>query len=200
MGFTRSSFNMKSFAFLALFCLASPALGHPQYYYGVPRPVASSRPAPAAFNARPYAGAPAGPASLYAEGPAGPAAPIQVPNMLPEPFRSEIAAVMKTGLAIVENPIMDTEQFQTLYQQSRDIAAKAVPQELKEPLYALGQTSLKVLTNPTDANTLTNLMEQSIDVVNKVPQSIMGQARFFMDMFLQPSAGAAPAIPSLTEV
>ena len=168
------------FAFLALFCLASPALGH---YYGVPRPVASSWPAPAAFNSRPYAGAPAGPASLYAEGPAGPAAPIQVPNMLPEPFRSEIAAIMKTGLAIVENPIMDTEQFKTLYQQSRDIAAKAVPKELKEPLYALGQTSLKVLSDPTDANTLTNLMEEVIDVVNKIPKSTMGQVRFFMDMF-----------------
>merc|ERR1712025_959652 len=177
MGFTRSSFNMKSFAVLALFCLASPALGKPQYgFAGFMNP---------AFYSDVPAGAPPAPAS-------------PVPNLLPEEWKPELLATMKLGLEIVENPIMDSQQFLNLYQQGKT-------------LNALADTTLNVLENPTDSNNLAKVMEQSIDVISRMsspPMWMSNMMNMFFQMFQnlpagtfpQPSAGTAPATYGFNQV
>merc|ERR1711974_214588 len=154
MGFTRSSFNMKSFAVLTLFCLASSALGKSQYGYAGRFDGFPTHPNAGFMNPAFYSDIPAG----------APPAPA-VPNLLPEEWKPELLATMKLGLEIVENPIMDSQQFLNLYQQGKTLLAKAVPQELRQPLYALADTTLNVLENPTDSNNLAKVMEQSIDVI-----------------------------------
>merc|ERR1719369_1043596 len=90
---------------------------------------------------------------------------------------------------------MDSQQFLDLYQKSRNIAAN-LPQELKQPLYALGNTALKVIENPNDANTLSQLMKLSMDVVTKLSQSTAGQAKSSTDRrFPQQSSGSASRFP-----
>merc|ERR1712025_677854 len=104
---------------------------------------------------------------------------------------------MQTGLEIVRNPVMDTQQFLKLYQQSKAMLVKLVPEQLKQPLYSLAQTTMKVLENPTDANQISKVMQESMDVVNKMTQTYSsGNFGQFMNMFNQPSASTYGRYPA----
>merc|ERR1719367_768459 len=109
--------------------------------------------------------------------------------MIPESYRPQLIDVMQTGLDIVQNPVMDTQQFLKLYKQSKDIFVQLIPEQLRQPLYSLAQTSMNVLENPADANQISKVMQESQDVVSRMTQLFSsGNFGQFMNMFNQPSA------------